>query len=69
MTTEEKQELMHKTFGKGSGKCRYCTNLVVLERDRRYYKCRVFGISLSEATDWRVSCNACGMKDREYISC
>lgn len=62
-----KIDLMHKEFGFSPGnKCRGCDNLTSKMRDRRYYKCSVYGVSASEATDWALSWDACGMYNKEY---
>ena len=66
MTSGQKIKQMHKMFGAGEGRCRDCDNLICYTRDRNYYKCSVYGLSCSEATDWRVSNPACGMKNKEY---
>ena len=63
-----KIELMHREFGASPGhKCQHCDNLIVRHRDRRYYKCEVYGISNSEATDWRLSYDACGMFNKVWF--
>ena len=61
--TDRKIVAMHRRFGIcDNGKCRDCNHLVSgLYRDRRYHKCELYGISHSEATDWRLSFQACGM--------
>lgn len=62
-----KIDLMHRQFGICPGhKCKYCDNLIVRHRDRRYYKCEVYGISNSEATDWCLSYDACGMYNKVW---
>lgn len=58
--------LMHKMFGEGEGHCKECSNLHSYEASRKYYKCAVYGISASEATDWRCRAICCGMKNREW---
>lgn len=57
-----KIDAMHRRFGPHVGKqCRDCIHLIGGEyHNRRYYKCKVYGISRSEATDWRLSYPACG---------
>lgn len=62
-----KIDLMHREFGFSPGhKCQYCDNLIVQEANRRYYKCEVYGVTDSEASDWRLSYDACGMYNRVY---
>lgn len=56
--TERKILAMHKHFGTcGVLRCKDCDHL---KHDVRY-KCELYGISRSEATDWRLSFQACGM--------
>lgn len=57
-----KIEAMHKRFGKDEAhKCRDCCHLISGDyRGRRYHKCNLYGMSRSEATDWRLSYAACG---------
>lgn len=65
--TIRKIDLMHQVFGVCPGKkCQYCDNLIVQQANRRYYKCEVYGITNSEASDWRLSYDACGMYNRVY---
>lgn len=61
-----KIDLMHEMFGIGSGTCKDCDNLICNIANHRWYKCLVYGNSASEATDWRVSYPACGMKNKAY---
>lgn len=58
--------IMHKLFGDGEGHCKECSNLGYYETSRRYYKCKVYGVSSSDATDWRCNAICCGMKNKEY---
>ena len=60
---ERKIAAMHKRFGMcGALQCRGCCHLISGEwHDRRYHKCEIYGLSHSEATDWRLSWRACGM--------
>lgn len=59
-------EIMHYLYGAslGSKTCAECTNLECHRYDRNYYKCKVYGISRSTATDWRKSWTACGMLNK-----
>lgn len=57
-----KIDTMHMAYGKSeSNQCRDCCNLIGFDyRGHRYYKCKLYGISHSEATDWRLKYSACG---------
>ena len=54
---------MHRLYGDGpaESKCGECVHLVKIKRDRTYYKCALYGVSNSVATDWRVRWDACGL--------
>ena len=59
---ERKIFAMHRRFGTcGVLRCKTCSHLVRHEYNRNYYKCELYGESSSEATDWKVSYQACGM--------
>ncbi len=61
--TERKIQAMHTRFGTcGVLQCRDCCHLISGSyHDKRYHKCELYGMSHSEATDWRLSYLACGM--------
>ena len=61
--TERKIQAMHKRFGTcGVLRCKDCCHLISGKyHDKRYHKCELYGMSHSEATDWRLSYQACGM--------
>lgn len=62
-----KIDLMYRLFGMHGGqKCKNCLNLISREWDKKYYKCSVYGVSSCEATDWRLSYNACGLFNKEW---
>lgn len=62
-----KIELMHDIFGiDEEHKCGECDNFGEHRYDKLYYKCAVYGISSSEASDWRKKYTACGMFNKEY---
>lgn len=64
--TSRKMARMHLLFGRHSGHCKDCPHLIRGEyHDKHYYKCKAYGLSRSEATDWRVGWDACGMIDKE----
>lgn len=64
-----KGELMRKEFGYGPGTCNGCIHLIRSVYDQAYYKCAVYGTSRCESTDWKLSENACGLKNKskEYV--
>lgn len=61
---ERRIEAMYVLFGKGTGICKDCKYF--RGSIGGYKKCRIYGISASEATDWANKWPACGLKDREY---
>ena len=53
---------MHRLFGKTEGqRCKDCDHLIRYKANRTYYKCQWYGESSSEATDWRLKYDACGL--------
>lgn len=57
-----KNELMYKLFGKAKGKCKNCNYYTVYKyHNKSYRKCEVYGVTCSEATDWKGSADACGL--------
>jgi len=64
-----KSERMWQMYGKRSDKtCGDCQNLIIRYGDvpASYFKCKFYGNSGSEATDWRKKYTACGLfKERE----
>ena len=62
-----KLELMHEIFGECSGhRCGECSNLERFMSSRSIFKCRAYGITWSEASDWRKKWTACGLFDTPY---
>ena len=59
-----KIELMHKMFGIADGTCKECINFK--PANGGYSKCRIYGKSHSEATDWNRNYPACGKKNKTY---
>lgn len=55
-------EYMHAHHGKTRGmKCEYCSQLTSITFcGRRRYKCKMYGVTSSEATDWAKGNEACG---------
>lgn len=63
---DRKITAMHREYGKDiAHKCADCPNLCIhaamSSTGRTHYKCRVYGESFSEATDWTKRWKACGM--------
>ena len=58
--------LMHRIFGASDGHvCRECSNFVKgLYHDRNLCKCKVYGMTHSEASDWAGRWQACGAFNR-----
>lgn len=66
--TGRKIEAMYRKYGPGPERktCGDCTNCVkVTPTDRHYYKCKLYGDTAAESTDWRLKWPACGMFNRE----
>lgn len=61
----EKVARMHKLFGYGQGLCCDCCNLISVAGNSKHYKCMIYGVSHSTATDWAQRWIACGMKDKK----
>lgn len=63
---DRKIDAMHKRFGTSNHLCKECNHLRCYQpTDRHFYKCKAYGLSRSEATDWKVSNVACGLFGRE----
>lgn len=63
MTSAEKIAFMHNFFGmdEEGRKCKECMHFERWEKgNKRVRKCKVYGQSDSEATDWNSSFTACG---------
>lgn len=63
-----KIDLMHRQFGKCEGHaCRECSNLVKEEyHGRTYTKCKVYGQTMSAASDWVQRYQACGLFNKSW---
>lgn len=63
-----KIELMYRMFGKTEGHtCRECSNLEkVRVSNRTFTKCKVYGCTSSEASDWVQRYQACGMFNKPW---
>ena len=60
---ERRIAAMHKRFGTcGVLRCKDCDHLISGKyHGKSYHKCELYGLSHSEATDWRLSYPACAM--------
>lgn len=61
---DRKLVAMNKEYGKAYGnKCAGCPSLAcrVLRSGRRVYKCKAYGDSCADSTDWAKSWPACGL--------
>lgn len=62
-----KIDLMHKMFGAIPNRtCNECCHLTKHRRSRNYYKCECYGETQSEASDWRLKYQACGLINLPY---
>lgn len=61
--TAKKIDLMHLIYGSAeSGQCKDCPHFVEgYYHDKKLMKCTVYGLTHSEATDWRKKYPACGL--------
>lgn len=65
MPDGRKIDVMYARFGVGVGICGNCPHFVERIFGRRYFKCEIYGLSYSEATDWRKNWLACGLIGKE----
>lgn len=63
MKNLRKNELMYSLFGKRPGHtCQECCNLAKIQAGQRVVrKCKCYGLSASQATDWSKKFEACGL--------
>ncbi len=69
MARLKKIEAMHYFYGFDHlcRKCVECDHLIHGEYNGKwYYKCKVYGCTHSESTDWRKSYSACGLVDHDF---
>lgn len=59
-----KIDAMYHYFGTGTGRCENCPHFIKKFCDKTYYKCRMYGDSNAESTDWKRSYTACGLIDK-----
>lgn len=57
----KKIDMMHKMFGKSRTLlCKDCTHFTNINTgNSKKYKCKVYGITSSEASDWKITNVAC----------
>ena len=61
-----KIDAMHILYGTGEGFCDDCPFFCEgYYHDKKLFKCSVYGMTHSEATDWRKKYAACGLKHKE----
>lgn len=59
---DRKIEAMYREYGKDHAhRCADCPNLCVYTANKTWYKCAVYGVSGSAASDWAKKWTACGM--------
>lgn len=64
---KRKIEAMHAEYGTRHNICKYCPHFrrYLMPGGRAVLKCRAYGVTRSEATDWRANWPACGMFDKQ----
>ena len=68
MGYRRKIDAMHEYFGTDeSHTCKTCKNLLKLcYHDKTYYKCKCYGVTQSNASDFRQKWTACGLYNEKY---
>jgi hypothetical protein len=68
MITDRTIKAMHKQYGKDPlHKCGDCCNYLRWRYHARIlHKCRAYGLTHSEASDWRVKWEACGLYNKPF---
>lgn len=62
--TAKKIDAMHARFGTADGTCGECEHFIEGRyHDRILFKCEAYGMTHSEATDWRKKWSCCGLKN------
>ena len=66
--TVRKNNLMYKLYGiNAEHHCKDCNHLITYRpTDKTFYKCECYGVTGSEASDWRTGCPACGLYNKPY---
>ena len=64
MMIAKKIDYMHLRFGTADGICGDCPHFIEGRyHDRILFKCQAYGLTHSEATDWRKKWVCCGLKN------
>lgn len=64
---ERKIGRMRKHFGESDGRCKNCSHFKTYQvGNKTVFKCEVYGVTHSTASDWRKSYPACGMFNKEW---
>lgn len=64
---KRKIDAMHARFGVTPDKlCKDCNHFQEWLYDKKYFKCEVYGLSRSEASDWRKKYVACGLFNQPW---
>ncbi len=67
-TRSEKLAIMHRRYGRECHhRCSKCIHHITKYNDKPYHKCKVYGVSMSEATDFAADGIACGLYDKETM--
>ena len=69
MATIRRLSLMHSEFGRSDGNvCKDCSYFLRIDHHgKTYRKCKVYGVTPSEASDWLAGGTACGLfPDKPY---
>lgn len=65
-----KIDAMHEAYGTSPHLCKDCNHFMRREHGNTYFKCKAYGISKAESTDWRANWMACGLFGkpiRDYV--
>ena len=67
MMAVNKIDLMHRIYGRRAEEnCDSCSHMARYRyHDKYYYKCEIYGVTNSEASDWRCKYVACGLYNAE----
>lgn len=69
MTNKTRIALMHEIFGiDEEHQCKTCKHIEQHGSNRQYWKCKVYGVTFSTASDWRLKWAACGLYNKPYTN-